>query len=118
MDPAQTLVTIIGAGGGGAALVALINGAVKFFSGSAGRERARNMTLKDQRNEAWADAEKERDRADRMQARADREARNRNRLADYASSLRRDCTEHGMDLDKLRAWPVLEAEPVQDEERG
>ncbi|MBT8162786.1 MULTISPECIES: hypothetical protein [Arthrobacter] len=118
MDSTQQFVLALLSIGGGMATLEIIKGLIKLANGTAGRERIRNVTLKDQRNEAWADAEKERTRADRMQARADREARNRNRLADYASSLRRDCTEHGMDLDKLRAWPVLEAEPVQDEERG
>ncbi|WP_028265943.1 hypothetical protein [Arthrobacter sp. MA-N2] len=118
MDGTQQFVLAMVSIGGGMVALELAKGLVKFFTGAAGRERARNITLKDQRNEAWEDAEKERARADRMQSRADREARNRNRLADYASALRRDCTEHGMDLDELRSWPVLEVEPVQDEERG
>lgn len=113
MDSTQLLVTLIGAGGGGAALLALINGLIKWISGSAGRERIRNTTLKDQRNEAWADAEKERDRADREQARADREARNRRLTQEYASELRRDCTEHGMQAHELRPWPVLEKDPTE-----
>ncbi|QDG88875.1 hypothetical protein [Pseudarthrobacter sp. NIBRBAC000502770] len=115
MDSAQTLVTIIGAGGGGAALVALINGLVKWLSGSAGRERIRNTSLRDQRNEAWADADKERARADREQARADREARNRRLTEEYASQLRRDCTEHGMTVKELRPWPVLEKPPTEND---
>ncbi|WP_314325425.1 hypothetical protein [Paenarthrobacter ilicis] len=113
MDSTQLLVTLIGAGGGGAALLALINGLVKYLTGAAGRERIRNTTLKDQRNEAWADAEKERDRADKEQARADREARNRRRTEEYASQLRRDCTEHGMGEQELRPWPQLEKEPSE-----
>lgn len=113
MDPAQILVTIIGAGGGGAALGYLVKGMVKWLSGSAGRERIRNTSLKDQRNEAWADAEKERARADREQARADREARNRRLTEEYASQLRRDCTEHGMTPQELRPWPSLEHSPAE-----
>lgn len=111
MDTTQLIVTLVGAGGGGAALLALINGGIKYLSGSAGRERIRNTTLKDQRNEAWADAEKERDRADKEQARADREARNRRLTEEYASQLRRDCTEHGMTPQELRPWPHLESDP-------
>ncbi|MFW0772538.1 hypothetical protein ACLRGI_05165 [Paenarthrobacter nitroguajacolicus] len=121
MDTTQLLVTLVGAGGGGAALLALINGLIKYFSGSAGRERIRNTTLKDQRNEAWADAEKERARADREQARADREqaradreARNRRLTEEYASQLRRDCTEHGMTQQELRPWPTLESHPSKN----
>ncbi|WGM21874.1 hypothetical protein QEH68_06785 [Paenarthrobacter sp. OM7] len=120
MDSTQLLVTLIGAGGGGAALLALINGLIKYLSGSAGRERIRNTTLKDQRNEAWAERDKawkevaeERKRADLSDARADREARNRRRTEEYASQLRRDCTEHGMAAEELRPWPQLEKEPSE-----
>jgi hypothetical protein len=113
MTTGQVLIAILGAGTGGAALMALINGIIKWLNGSAGRERARNADLRTQRNEAWKDAEAERGRADTAQARADREARNRNRVADYAAGLRRDCMEHGMNPSELRPWPALEPEPPQ-----
>lgn len=70
MDSAQLLVAVFGVLGSSGALVVIVNGAIKYFNGTAGREKARNATMKTQRNEAWADAERERDRADR-------EARNR-----------------------------------------
>lgn len=111
MDSTQLLITIVTTLGTSGALTILITGIVKYFNGSAGRERIRNTTLKDQRNEAWADAEKERSRADREQARADREARNRRLTEEYASQLRRDCTEHGMTPQELRPWPHLESDP-------
>ena len=38
---AQTLATLLGAGGGGAVLVALANGLVKWLTGATARERAR-----------------------------------------------------------------------------
>lgn len=101
MDSTQALVTVIGAGGVGAALLALVNGAIKWVTGTAGREKARNADMKTQRNEAWADAERER-------ARADREALNRRLTEEYASQLRRDCTEHGVTT--LRPWPRLETD--------
>ena len=108
METTQLVVAVLGSAGVSAFLVALVNGAVKYFNGTAGRERVRNVGLKDQRNEAWADAEKERDRADR-------EARNRRRIEEYASQLRRDCTEHGVTDKELRPWPKLEKQPDEQE---
>jgi hypothetical protein len=106
MDATQAAVAIMTAGGG-VFLVALVNGLGKYFSGAAGRERARNTSLKDQRNEAWADAERERERADR-------EAHNRRLTEEYASQLRRDCTEHGMQPHELRPWPTLKKPPSEE----
>lgn len=108
MDSTQVLVGVFGILGSSGALVVIVNGAVKYFNGSAGREKARNVSMKEQRNEAWADAERERDRADSALKRADREARNRRKTEEYASELRRDCTEHG--ATELRPWPALETE--------
>lgn len=106
MTTGQILLAILGAGTGGAALMALVNGCIKWLNGSAGRERTRNADLRTQRNEAWNDAERER-------ARADREARNRNRVADYASGRRRDLIEHGVDPADIPDWPQLETDPPQ-----
>lgn len=108
MDTPQIIITILGAGTGGAILTSVVNAFIKFFSGTAGREKVRNADMKTQRNEAWADAERERARADTEQERADREARNRRKTEEYASALRRDCTEHGATT--LRSWPKLETE--------
>ncbi|MHA7270390.1 hypothetical protein [Arthrobacter sp. HLT1-20] len=104
MDTAQIIITVLGAGTGGAILTSLVNGLIKYWTGTAGRERARNADMRTQRNEAWADAERERNRADR-------EARNRNRLADYASGRRRDLIERGVEPADIAGWPQLETEP-------
>jgi len=104
VDSAQLLVAAFGVLGSSGALVVIVNGAVKYFNGTAGRERIRNMGMKEQRNEAWADAERERDRADL-------EAHNRRLTEEYASQLRRDCTEHGVTDRDLRPWPVLKKPP-------
>lgn len=104
MDTAQLLVTGFGVLGSSGALVVIVNGIVKYFNGTAGRQRIRNMGMKEQRNEAWADAERERDRADR-------EAYNRRLTEEYASQLRRDCTEHGVSDRELRPWPELKKPP-------
>lgn len=101
MDSTQLLITVITTLGTSGGLVLLINGLVKYFNGSAGRERARNTTMKDQRNEAWKDAERERDRAEL-------EALNRRRTEEYTSRVRRFCTEqHGTDPDDFPKWPPL-----------
>ena len=95
MDTAQLLVTVLGAGGGGAVLLALINGLIKWLSGSSGRERAKNTDLISQRRNAILDrdeAEKDRDEADKKRRAAD----------EYASSLRRQLIENGL---TPGAWP-------------
>jgi O-methyltransferase involved in polyketide biosynthesis len=108
MDSAQLLVAVFGVLGSSGALVVIVNGVVKYFNGTAGRERARNISMREQRNEAWADAERER-------CRADLEAYNRRLTEEYASQLRRDCTEHGMTDKELRDWPVLKKPPPEQD---
>lgn len=107
MDATQVLVAGFGVLGTSGALVIIVNAAVKYFNGTAGRQRLRNMGMKEQRNEAWAEAK-------RADLRADREAHNRRLLEEYASQLRRDCTEHGVPDPELRAWPTLK-KPTPEE---
>jgi hypothetical protein len=52
VDKAQLLATIVGAGGGGAALLALVNGLIKWLSGASAREREKNTDLISQRRKA------------------------------------------------------------------
>jgi DNA helicase IV len=59
-ETAKLLFTALGAGSGGAALLALINGMFKWLSGAARREQIRNTTLAEQRKAAI----KERDDAE------------------------------------------------------
>lgn len=90
MDPAQLLVTVLGAGGGGAALLALVNGIVKWLSGSASRERDKNTDLVSQRRKAVQEreaAETERDEADKK----------RRQSEEYVSALRRQLIEAGLE---------------------
>jgi hypothetical protein len=91
------------------------NGVIKHVNGTAGRERVRNTGLKQQRDEAWALLREERVRADESDARADLEAHNRRLTEEYASQLRRDCTEHGVTDKELRPWPALRKPPNQQE---
>lgn len=89
MDSAQILVAVLGAGGGGAAVLALVNGIFKWLNGSSGRERSKNTDLLSQRRKAIEDrdkAEKDRDDADR----------DRRRAYEYAAILRRQLIEAGI----------------------
>lgn len=95
MDTSQLLVTVLGAGGGGAALLALINGLIKWLSGSSARERQRNTDIVAQRRKAIEErqeAEDDRDTADRKRRISD----------EYASSLRRLLLENGI---QPPPWP-------------
>lgn len=82
MDTSQFLVTVIGAGGGGAALLALINGIIKWLTGAAAREKIRNTDLLSQRRHAVEERES-------AIKKADAEAARRRQAEEYASSLRR-----------------------------
>lgn len=97
MDSAQFIATLLGAGGGGAVLLAIINGIIKWASGSAGRERVRNTSLESQRMKAI----EERDKAN---VRADEAAVRRRQTEEYASRLRRQLIENGLVPD---GWPDL-----------
>ena len=98
MPQAQLWVTILGAGGGGAILLAIIKAVVDFANGSAGREKQRNTDLVTQRNNAV----RERDNAN---AAVDLEARKRRKTEEYASSLRRQLIENGLTPGD---WPGLD----------
>lgn len=63
MDP-QLLAAILGAGGGGAVLLALVNGIIKWLSGASHREREKNTDLFSQRRKAIEERDEANDRAD------------------------------------------------------
>lgn len=88
MDP-KDLVAIMASGGGGAALLALITGFVKWVSGSSAREREKNTDLIRQRRNAI----EERDAAN---LRADQADERRRIQEEYSSSLRRQLIENGL----------------------
>lgn len=90
MDDAPLLVTILGAGGGGAVLLALVNGLIKWISGATHRERIRNTNIVEQRAKAIIardEAEDERDQ----------EARLRREAEEHVSILRRQLIENGLE---------------------
>lgn len=101
MDTAQLITTILTAGGGGAALLALINGLIKWLSGAARRERERNTDLIAQRIKAVEEkeiAQKDRDEADKR----------RREAYEYASTLRSMMYENGI---TPPAWPESHRAP-------
>lgn len=79
---AQTLATLLGAGGGGAVLLALVNGIMKWLSGASHREREKNTDLNSQRLKAI----EERDEA---MAERDEEARRRREAEEHVAILQR-----------------------------
>lgn len=113
MDTAQLLVALMGAGGGGAALVALITGIVKWWHGADERERDKNATLASQRRSAIEDREQCEDALDRSET--------RRRVAyEYASILRRRLSEAGINpgvwpLDHDRPLNIFDSYPAEEE---
>lgn len=88
MEP-QLLATMLGAGGGGAVLLALVNGLFKLLSGASGRERDKNTDLSAQRRHAVRDrdtADKDRDLADEKRREAE----------EHISILKRQLIENGI----------------------
>lgn len=106
MDKLQPWIAVLTALSAGAVLQELVRGLVKWIGGAAGRERGRNADLVTQRDDAYARAAAAEKAADEADARADAEARKRRLLEEYASSLRRDCMDHGVRPDELRPWPT------------
>jgi len=107
MDSTQQLwAAVLSSAGFFTFLGIVATGIGKHITGTAGRERIRNMGMKEQRNEAWAEAAK-------SDIRADREAHNRRLTEEYASGLRRDLLELGVPEDKLREWPTLKKPPPE-----
>lgn len=104
---AEQIVMLVGAGGGGAVLLALVKGIFDWLSGSAGRERDRDSGLVAQRTLAV-------ERAVKAEARADRAFEKR----DEEAEKRREAEEHVAILQfQLRALGVNPMErPERDEE--
>lgn len=104
---ADQIVLLIGAGGGGAVMLALVKGVIDWLSGSASRERDRDSGLVAQRTLAVERAEKAEARADRAFEKRDEEA-----------NRRREAEEHVAILQyQIRAMGAVPLErPEQDEE--
>lgn len=95
MDAAtlQLLGTILGAGGGGAAILAIINGIFKLASGASHRERMRNTNLEVQRVKAIEErvaAENDRDtKVSKAKEERDKEADKRREAEEHVAILQR-----------------------------
>ena len=107
MEPYQVLVAILGSGGIGAAIVALVNGMIKWLSGAAAREKAQNTDLISQRRHAV----EERNAAFEER---DREAARRRKAEEYASSLRRQLIEN--DITPAKWYNAHETDDTLDAE--
>ena len=83
MDDAQLLVTILGAGGGGAALLELIKGIFRWLNAKGDREKLRESTAQKNAREA----EEAREIADHKRRKAE----------EYVSILRRQLRDNGID---------------------
>lgn len=91
MDP-QLLAAILGAGGGGAVLLALVNGVIKWLSGASHREREKNTDLNAQRHEAVK-------RADDAERELDLEKKRRREAEEHVAILQRQLLLAGY-------WPL------------
>lgn len=106
METAQGIAAILSAAGIGGVLTVVVNAIVKYATGAAGREKTRNTDLLTQLSNAVRD----RDRAyvardegiEESRLERDTEAGKRRRMAEYASSLRRQLIEEGF---SPREWP-------------
>ena len=102
MDAWQVIAYLVGAGGGGAAILSLFRGIGKWIDGSAGREKAKNTDIATQRHNAILERDaaiEDRDEADRKR-----------RIAfEYASVLRRQLIEAGITPVE---WPTEKNAPA------
>jgi len=89
VDTAQAIALAVGLLGTGGAVTAIINGIIGKWNGRPERERIFNADMRTQRDDAYALAEKERDRASSEQGRADRADRKRAVADAYAATLHR-----------------------------
>lgn len=102
---ASTIITIIGAGGGGAALLALINGLFGLASGAHKRQNQRNLSLMGQRDEALRrelEAHQDETEVRRELAHA---YTGLNIFREHAGHVRADCLAHGTLPGTLPEWP-------------
>lgn len=95
---------ILGAGGGGAALVAAIKGAFDKWQGRHEAERSRNADMKTQRDDAYERELTALDRVRRERLRADQEHNRADVYQAYAARLRYIMIESGQE-DFLPPWP-------------
>lgn len=101
MEQAQLWAAVAASLGTGGAATVLISGLVKYFSGSAGREKARNTDMKSQRDRAQVLLNYERERF-RV-------------ISEEAAKWRRIAIAHGVDKRKLGPWPDFDQFPEEED---
>lgn len=101
LDPAVVIVALLGAGGIGAFVKDLFEVVFKLRSGVSARETKRRIDVVQQRDEAYARETQERDRADR-------EARNSQRLQITVTKLQMQLIRHGIPETDIVQMPDLE----------
>lgn len=95
-NPVALVVALLGTAGLGGFLREIISGLSKIGSGISVKESTRKRDLVSERDYEWD--------------RAEIEARNRRRLEEYASRLRRTLVENGH-MELIAPWPDLEIVP-------
>ena len=109
MDTAQAIALAVGLLGTGGAVTAIINGIIGKWNGRPERERIFNADMRTQRDDAYALAAEERDRATREQKRADCADRRRAQADAYAATLHRQLVlAPCVDQDSIPPRPTFE----------
>lgn len=91
------LVAVLGSGGLGAVITAVVNSIAMARKGVAAHEDQRREDIVKQRDVAWARVAQAEADADAEEARADRERRFRIRLQEHAARLRRQLISAGIE---------------------
>ncbi|MWV50053.1 hypothetical protein GRS96_12315 [Rathayibacter sp. VKM Ac-2803] len=99
------VVAVLGAGGIGVFFRELVSIITLIRTGVSAKEANR-------KNDLVAQRDREYHRAEAADQRADAEGRNRRRLEEYSSVLRRRLIDHGLPPAELPKWPDLEPIPA------
>lgn len=97
---------VIGSGGGIAILTLIATTVRDLVKGHANGKQVRNADMETQRNTAWKERNAERRERLKEEARGNAKERNVRRVLDYASRLRRQLTDNG--LEPAVQEPILE----------
>lgn len=107
---ADLVVAVLSAGGVGAALLALVNGIIKWLSGASGRERAKNTELATQR----INAIKERDESNLERDEADKQRR---RWEEIAHKYKLQLHAHGIQPGEYELDVTQQPEPKKEKKK-
>lgn len=113
---------LIGSGGGLALVTLIVKTAMDLVRGRAAGVETRNADMKTQRDTAWKERNAERRERLKEEVRGNARERNVRRVLDYASRLRRQLTDHGLEPrvpepeledpeEAARAWERMNEKP-------